>query len=69
MIKHRNRFVVSCVGWTEMCSGSEAGPYLRLTFVLLNSRPESNKQEEEERLDESAGVGSLSASRMCVDFL
>ena len=34
--------------FTEMCSGSEAGSYLRLIdfFVSLNSRLESNKEEE-----------------------
>jgi len=32
-----------------MCSGSEEGTYLRLIdFVSLNSRLESNKEEEEE---------------------
>jgi len=34
--------------FTEMCSGLEAGSYLRLIFVSLNSRLESNKEEEEE---------------------
>ena len=39
--------------FTEMCSGSEAGSYLRLIdFVSLNSRLESNKEERE-------GKGSL----------
>ena len=35
--------------FTEMCSGSEAGSYLRLTdfAISLNSRLESNKEEEE----------------------
>ena len=33
--------------FTEMCSGSEAGSYLRLIFcVSLNSRRESNDEEE-----------------------
>ena len=33
--------------FTEMCSGSEAGSYLRLMdFVSLNSRLESSKEEE-----------------------
>ena len=35
--------------FTEMCSGSEAGSYLRLiNFVSLNSRLASNNEEEEE---------------------
>jgi len=34
--------------FTEMCSGSEAGLYLRLIdFVSLTARLESNKEEEE----------------------
>ena len=33
---------------TEMCSGSEGGSYLRLIeFCILNSRLESDKEEEE----------------------
>jgi len=37
--------------FTEMCSGSEAGSYLRLIdFVSLNSRLESNKEEEDVHL-------------------
>jgi hypothetical protein len=31
-----------------MCSGFEAGSYLRLTFVSLNSRLESYKEERRE---------------------
>ena len=35
--------------FTEMCSGSEAGSYLRLiAFVSLNARLESNKEEEDD---------------------
>ena len=34
--------------FTEMCSGSEAGSYLRLIdYVSLNARIESNNEEEE----------------------
>jgi len=37
-------------GWCEMCSGSEAGSYLRLRLcVSLNSRLESNKEETKRR--------------------
>jgi len=36
--------------FTEMCSGSEAGSYLRpIDVCILNSRLESNNGEEEER--------------------
>ena len=50
----RGRFVVKPRSqfknyFTEMCSGSEEGSYLSLIdFVSLNSRLESNKEEEEE---------------------
>jgi len=38
--------------FTETCSGSEAGSYLRLIdFVSLNSRFENNKEEEREHLE------------------
>ena len=34
--------------FTEVCSGSEAGSYVRLIdFVSLNSRLESNREKEE----------------------
>jgi len=41
--------------FTQMCSGSEAGSYLRLTdSASLNSRLGSNKEEEEVQ---RAGIG------------
>jgi len=43
----------------EMCSGFEAGSYLRLIDVSLNSRLESNKEEAEE----SRTVGALYPTR------
>jgi len=58
--------------FTEMCSGSEAGSYLRLTdfAISLNSRLESNKEEEEWicdqrvdiRISSSTATGLMSSS-------
>jgi len=50
--------------FTEMCSGSEEGSYLRLIdFLSLNSRLESNKEEEEgTRSRGSASIGSSGTS-------
>ena len=40
---------------TEMCSGSEAGSYLRLIYLVsLNSRLESSEEEHEEEAKEGA---------------
>ena len=45
--KARTPFKDNCC--TDMCTGSEAGSYLRLKdIVSLNSRLESNREEEEE---------------------
>jgi len=45
--------VVKVGGWAEMCSGSEAGSYVRRIdfFVSLNFRLESNKEEDSERVE------------------
>jgi len=46
-----------------MCSGSEAGWYLRLIdFVSLNSRLESHKEEKEKKKMQAASVSPLGAT-------
>ena len=43
--------------FTEMCSGSEEGSYLRPTFVSLNSRLESNKEERKKEATPATNCG------------
>jgi len=48
-------FQYSCIA--EMCSGSEEGSYLRLIdFLSLNSRLETNKEEEDRGVQEGYEV-------------